>query len=69
MARNVLVHVACDQLMNFDYLPRMENKCGDRLAAPSVYGRTQDVVGNSIPGFATSYKMDLKNIAGGFPNY
>ena len=30
--------------------PLMENKCGDRLAIPSVYGRTQDVVGNSIPG-------------------
>jgi len=32
--------------------PLMENKCGDRLAAPSVYGRTQDIVGNSIPGFS-----------------
>jgi len=32
--------------------PMMENKCGDRLAAPSVYGRTTDVVGNSIPGFS-----------------
>lgn len=31
--------------------PLMENKCGDRLATPSVYGRTQDIVGNSIPGF------------------
>lgn len=34
--------------------PLMENKCSDtRMALPSVYGRTQDVVGNSIPGFAT----------------
>jgi hypothetical protein len=31
--------------------PLMENKCGDRLATPSVYGRTEDIVGNSIPGF------------------
>jgi hypothetical protein len=32
--------------------PLMENKCSDALAIPSVYGRTEDVVGNSIPGFA-----------------
>lgn len=32
--------------------PLMENKCGDRLAAPSVFGRTEDTVGNSIPGFS-----------------
>jgi len=31
--------------------PLMENKCGDWLAAPSIYGRTEDVVHNSIPGF------------------
>lgn len=31
--------------------PLMENKCNDRLAIPSVYGRTEDAVGNSIPGF------------------
>ena len=30
----------------------MENKCGDRQALPSVYGRTEDIMGNSIPGFA-----------------
>jgi hypothetical protein len=49
--------------------PLMENKCGDRMAVPSVYGRTQDVVGNSIPGFATGYKStDLSN-TGGFPSY
>lgn len=49
--------------------PLMENKCGDRLAIPSVYGRTQDVVGNSIPGFATSYRSpDLGNSVG-FPSY
>jgi len=32
--------------------PMMENKCGDRQALPSVYGRTEDIMGNSIPGFA-----------------
>jgi hypothetical protein len=32
--------------------PMMENKCSDREAIPSVYGRTEDTVGNSIPGFA-----------------
>ena len=31
--------------------PLMENKCGDRQALPSVYGRTTDSMGNSIPGF------------------
>ena len=31
--------------------PLMENKCGDRQALPSVYGRTEDNMGNSIPGF------------------
>ncbi len=33
--------------------PLMENKCdGDRMATPSVFGRTEDTVGNSIPGFS-----------------
>ena len=58
--------------------PLMENKCGDREAIPSVYGRTQDTVGNSIPGFAGGqYTAKLSsgvssNIAseiGGFPTY
>ena len=36
--------------------PLMENKCDDtRLARPSVYGRTEDSVGNSIPGFAGGF--------------
>ena len=49
--------------------PLMENKCGDKLALPSVYGRTQDTVGNSIPGFATSYRSTDLNGSGGFPSY
>lgn len=52
--------------------PLMENKCGDRMAIPSVYGRSQDVVGNSIPGFSTaraaSEGKSLDN-TGGFPSY
>ena len=35
----------------------MENKCGDRLAMPSVYGRQDDIVGNSIPGFSKDYSF------------
>ena len=31
--------------------PMMENKCSDRQALPSVYGRSDDAMGNSIPGF------------------
>ena len=31
--------------------PMMENKCSDRQALPSVYGRTTDSMGNSVPGF------------------
>jgi hypothetical protein len=58
--------------------PLMENKCGDRLAIPSVYGRTQDLVGNSIPGFSDrSYPMpaatagsgSIVSDIGGFPAY
>lgn len=52
--------------------PLMENKCGDKLAMPSVYGRTQDIVGNSIPGFssASPYSTATLNAqAGGFPSY
>lgn len=40
--------------------PLMENKCGDRMASPSVYGRTEDSVGNSIPGFTGGlYSSDV----------
>lgn len=47
--------------------PLMENKCGDREALPSVYGRSKDVVGNSIPGFATASGITVDT--GGFPKY
>ena len=62
--------------------PLMENKCNDRETMPSVYGRSEDVVGNSIPGFsaapAASYKYaaasssataSLESLGGGFPDY
>jgi hypothetical protein len=55
--------------------PLMENKCDDRPALfPSVYGRTEDSVGNSIPGFAGGrYGLgdDTSTVqaAGGFPSY
>lgn len=52
--------------------PLMENKCGDRMAAPSVYGRSNDALGNSIPGFSDQWKVDggsLTDSAGGFPSY
>ena len=56
--------------------PLMENKCSDRQAAPSVFGRTNDAVGNSIPGFQDKYRVTsgldtsykLEDV-GGFPNY
>jgi hypothetical protein len=62
--------------------PLMENKCGDQLALPSVYGRTSDAVGNSIPGFAgrlsgptsgrgaggTNIGLSVTDV-GGFPAY
>ena len=52
----------------------MENKCGDRLAMPSVYGRTEDVVGNSIPGFSNDYRMSASSSTSiaadyGLPSY
>jgi hypothetical protein len=55
--------------------PMMENKCGDRMATPSVYGRTADTVGNSIPGFKDGYALtggdgtSISASIGGFPAY
>jgi len=54
--------------------PLMENKCGDRMATPSVFGRTEDIVGNSIPGFnggkyGVGGSTSLTAEAGGFPKY
>mmetsp|Transcript_27038 Transcript_27038/g.46127 ORF Transcript_27038/g.46127 Transcript_27038/m.46127 type:complete len:187 (-) Transcript_27038:318-878(-) len=40
--------------------PLMENKCGDRMALPSVYGRSDDAMGNSIPGFGSSSAATLR---------
>lgn len=54
--------------------PLMENKCGDRLATPSVFGRQDDVMGNSIPGFREGYfssgaSSSMSAQVGGFPSY
>lgn len=58
--------------------PLMENKCGDRLATPSVYGRTSDIVGNSIPGASGGFYtgngigqtvLSTNPQVGGFPSY
>lgn len=60
--------------------PMMENMCSDvRLAAPSVYGRTEDTVGNSIPGFkggrypsavpGDASSLNASPMVGGFPSY
>ncbi len=56
--------------------PLMENKCSDtRMAIPSVYGRTQDATGNSIPGFKQGYSLSpgesssMSAAVGGFPKY
>lgn len=56
--------------------PLMENKCSDvRMAAPSVYGRSSDITGNSIPGFKKGYPMgvgegsSISAAVGGFPKY
>jgi len=56
--------------------PLMENKCNDVLAAPSVFGRTEDIAGNSIPG--TANRRVSNSVPGGasslnaevgFPSY
>lgn len=58
--------------------PLMENKCNDVQAMPSVFGRTEDVSGNSIPGAANGkiYKGNSMpggasslNAEVGFPSY
>jgi len=56
--------------------PLMENKCSDREAMPSVFGRSEDAVGNSIPGFSASYAAPRPgdgaagiDAMGGFPDY
>jgi hypothetical protein len=54
--------------------PLMENKCSDVVfATPSVYGRSNDVLGNSVPGFTDGrsserYASSLSDTAG-FPSY
>jgi len=69
--------IFCPNGMSAAVSPLQENKCSDTLLAmPSVYGRTEDIVGNSIPGFKTSYAQSrttggssLSTSVGGFPKY
>ena len=69
--------IFCPNGMSSAVSPLQENKCGDQLAMPSVYGRTEDTVGNSIPGFEkrgrysgmTSSQQLSASDVGGFPKY
>jgi hypothetical protein len=71
--------IFCPNGQTANVSPLMENKCSDRLAIPSVYGRTEDAVGNSIPGFnggfytsglpsssSSSLAAELNNVGYGF---
>ena len=50
--------------------PLQENRCGDRLATVSVFGRQQDVAGNSIPvGQGTTIASGLGQGDTAFPKY
>jgi len=62
--------------------PLMENRCGERMAAPSVFGRGDDSTGNSVPGFkagsgyaigagsvSASNRISSDPTVGGFPKY
>lgn len=35
----------------------------DRIALPSVYGRNNDILGNSIPGFGSAGSVSSANVA------
>lgn len=67
--------IFCPNGMSANVSPLMENKCGDRMATPSVYGRSNDSTGNSVPGFkdgyarATGGSSSVSAAAGGFPAY
>ena len=68
--------VFCPNGPSSNVSPLMENKCSDvRQALPSVYGRSNDVMGNSIPGYSAGYDWtagggsSISAAAGGFPGY
>mmetsp|Transcript_11981 Transcript_11981/g.15624 ORF Transcript_11981/g.15624 Transcript_11981/m.15624 type:complete len:171 (+) Transcript_11981:345-857(+) len=69
---NAKGEIFCPNGPSANVTPMMENKCGDRLAMPSVYGRTEDIVGNSIPGFSKDYNFGSPTLTGSqtsFPEY
>lgn len=67
--------IFCPNGPSANVTPLMENKCGDRMATASVYGRSNDVMGNSIPGFKDGYAWGanqgttISAATGGFPTY
>ncbi|KAL3925934.1 MAG: hypothetical protein SGILL_000077 [Bacillariaceae sp.] len=68
--------VFCPNGPSSNVSPLMENKCSDvRQALPSVYGRSNDSMGNSIPGYSSGYDWStgggssISAAAGGFPAY
>lgn len=66
--------IFCPNGPSANVTPLMENKCGDRMATPSVFGRQDDVLGNSIPGFKEGYfqsgsSSSMSANVGGFPAY
>ena len=68
--------IFCPNGASANVSPLMENKCSDVLMAiPSVYGRSEDITGNSIPGFKGGfYNSGIESSSGvqalgGFPEY
>lgn len=71
--------IFCPNGMASSVSPMMENKCGEQEAMVSVFGRTEDSVGNSIPGFkggrfpsaipGNSGSLSANPNVGGFPKY
>jgi len=69
---NAQSEIFCPNGPSSNVTPMMENKCSDRQAMPSVYGRQEDIVGNSIPGFSKSYNFGSGAVLSGnvdFPDY
>mmetsp|Transcript_29181 Transcript_29181/g.42821 ORF Transcript_29181/g.42821 Transcript_29181/m.42821 type:complete len:198 (-) Transcript_29181:261-854(-) len=69
---NAQSEIFCPNGPSSNVSPMMENKCSDRQAMPSVYGRQDDIVGNSIPGFSKNYNFGSGAMLSGnveFPDY
>lgn len=69
---NAQSEIFCPNGPSSNVSPMMENKCSDRQAMPSVFGRQDDIVGNSIPGFSKDYNFGSGSVLSGnveFPDY